>query len=537
MPLTTRFTTHPSISFSTLVTSSLSSLCPTSSAILAEVSRSVPLYPIPSVARPVPPPSIQSSSQSPQQPSTLPQQVAVESRGVGLGGARVGGTKAERTDNGGVGSEGDSSEGAGFEGTGRGGATCTRGASSGGAGVGGTGARGTHYVGHTLFAAAFPTCKWSSDPWSPFRLFGPLPASYCSQYSSSGLISGCCLSCSYPARSSCCPHTLVSAPVPRMLVPLLGSSHRFSPSAFVLQSPPETPFPVSSTPISEYYCTCRLVVSRVLTSLVKNPRASLPYVSALTATVANLPPPAALNTPLAWWLPTLPVRQDSKMAYSTGIYVDAICPPEANVVDGMWIFKVKRPPGSPPVFKAGYAARGFSQREGVDFFQTFTPTPKMTTLWVLLHVAAQQDYELHSLDFSTFFLHGHLHEEIWLRRPPSFIGPTPFFVLVYVDDLVFATTDMAAMAEVKSELQKRYTCTDLCELRRYLGLQITKDRAARTITLTQSHMVQQVLQRFGLQHSTTQPTPLAVDHRLTGPFPDEPFEFSGPYSELVGCLM
>ncbi|CAI7871207.1 unnamed protein product [Closterium sp. NIES-53] len=50
-------------------------------------------------------------------------------------------------------------------------------------------------------------------------------------------------------------------------------------------------------------------------------------------------------------------------------------------------------------------------------------------------------------------------------------------------------------------------------------------------------MVLQILQRFGLQFSTAQPTPLAVDHRLTDPFPDEPFESSGPYAELVGCLM
>ncbi|CAI7865780.1 unnamed protein product, partial [Closterium sp. NIES-53] len=81
---------------------------------------------------------------------------------------------------------------------------------------------------------------------------------------------------------------------------------------------------------------------------------------------------------------------------------------------------VMRPPGSPPAFKARYVARGFSQREGVDYFQTFSPTPKMTTLWVLLHVAAHRDYELHSLDFSTDFLQGSLHEEIWLRRPPGF---------------------------------------------------------------------------------------------------------------------
>ncbi|CAI7757258.1 unnamed protein product [Closterium sp. NIES-54] len=286
-------------------------------------------------------------------------------------------------------SEGDSSEGAGFEGTGRGGAssggvgavaTCTRGACSGGAGVGGTGAGGTHYVG---VGGCFLACMQGAG------------AVGVGDYGARALAAGVAAVAAACAFCSSFSHV-----------------RRFSPSAFVLQSPPETPFPVSSTPISEYYCTCRLVVSRVLTSLVKNPRASLPYVSALTATIANLPPPAALNTPLAWWLPTLPVRQDSKMASSTGIYVDAIRPPEANVVDVVWIFKVKRPPGSPPVFKAGYAARGFSQREGVDFFQTFTPTPKMTTLRVLLHVAAQQDYELHSLDFSTFFLHGHLHEEI-----------------------------------------------------------------------------------------------------------------------------
>ncbi|CAI7925824.1 unnamed protein product [Closterium sp. NIES-54] len=181
----------------------------------------------------------------------------------------------------------------------------------------------------------------------------------------------------------------------------------------------------------------------------------------------------------------------------------------------MWIFRVKRPPGSSPVFKARYVARGFSQRQGVDFFQTFSPTPKMTTLRVQLHVATQRDYELHPLDFSTSFLQGSLHEEIWLRSPPGFTGSfpagtqttlaalgfapsiadpslflrtdtslPPFYVLVYVDDLVFAIADTEALALVKSELQKRHTCTDLGELRSYLGLQITRDRARCTITLT-----------------------------------------------------
>ncbi|CAI7879773.1 unnamed protein product [Closterium sp. NIES-54] len=283
---------------------------------------------------------------------------------------------------------------------------------------------------------------------------------------------------------------------------------------------------------------------------------------------------------------------DAEMASwkSTGTYVDKVPPPGANIVSGMWIFRVKRPPGSPPVFKARYVACGFNQRQGVDFFQTFSPTPKMTTLRVLLHVAAQRDYELHSLDFSTAFLQGSLHEEIWLRRPPGFTGSfpagtqcslrrpiyglhqaprewhntlrmtlaslgfapspadpslflrtdttmPPFYVLVYVDDLVFATADTEALAHVKPELQKRHTCTDLGELTSYLGLRITRDRAQRTITLTQSHMVQQVLQRFGFTYSSPQSTPLPTGHSISAPPSDESIKPSGPYPELVGCLM
>ncbi|CAI7774051.1 unnamed protein product [Closterium sp. NIES-53] len=113
----------------------------------------------------------------------------------------------------------------------------------------------------------------------------------------------------------------------------------------------------------------------------------------------------------------------------------------------------------------------------------------------------------------------------------------PFYILVYVDDLVFATADTAGLAYVKSELQKRHTCTDLGELRSYLGLQITRDRAQRTITLTQSHMVQQVLQRFGFTYSSPQATPLPTRHSLSALPSDESVESSGPYAELVGCLM
>ncbi|CAI7806758.1 unnamed protein product [Closterium sp. NIES-54] len=214
---------------------------------------------------------------------------------------------------------------------------------------------------------------------------------------------------------------------------------------------------------------------------------------------------------------------DTEMASSksTSTYVDAVPPPWANI--------------------------------GVDFFQTFSPTPKMTTLRELLHVAAQRDNELHSLDFSIAFSQGDLaalptclHWVVSCRTTLAALGFTPstadqslflhtdtslppFYVIVYVDNLVFATADTEALSLVKSGLEKRHICTDLGELCSYLGLQITRDRAWRTITLTQSHMVHQVLQRFGFRYSSPQSTPLPTGHSLSAPPSDKSVEPSGPH--------
>ncbi|CAI7916897.1 unnamed protein product [Closterium sp. NIES-54] len=215
---------------------------------------------------------------------------------------------------------------------------------------------------------------------------------------------------------------------------------------------------------------------------------------------------------------------DAEMASwkSTGTYVDEVPPPGANI--------------------------------GVDYFQTFSPTPKMTTLRVLLHVAAQRDYELHSLDFSTAFLQGSLHEEIWLRRPPGFTGVFPpgtqwslrrpvyglrqaprewhDTLRTTLAALGFApsTADPSLFLRTDTSLPPFYVLV-------YLGLQITRDRAQRTITLTQSHMVQQVLQRFDFTYSSPQATLLSTRHSLSALPSDESVEPSGPYPELVGCLM
>ncbi|CAI7797785.1 unnamed protein product [Closterium sp. NIES-54] len=158
-----------------------------------------------------------------------------------------------------------------------------------------------------------------------------------------------------------------------------------------LPPPPGSSLPVVPDPDSDLARAASPIVSRLLATVVTGPS----FESTATSAFLGLPVLRPSGT-----------ATDAEMAsyQSTGTYVDAAPLSGANIVDGMWIFRVKRPPGSPPAFKARYVARGFRQRQGVDYFQTFSPTPKMTTLRVLLHFTAQRDYELHSLDFSTAFL-------------------------------------------------------------------------------------------------------------------------------------
>ncbi|CAI7917825.1 unnamed protein product [Closterium sp. NIES-54] len=343
----------------------------------------------------------------------------------------------------------------------------------------------------------------------------------------------------------------------------------FIPQLFVLPEPSGSSLSDVPDPESNLARAASPTVTHLLATIVNDPdyestaafalvtelvdfamRGRLVYVASLVTASEPVCPPSIRGEPAlsSEYSSQWETSMDAEMASwkSTGTYVDEVPPPGANIVDGMWIFIVKRPSGSPPAFKARYVARGFSQRQGVDFFQTFSPTPKMTTLRVLLHVAAPRDYEVHSLNFSTAFLQGSLHEEIWLRCPPGFTGSfpagtqwslrrlvhdlrqaphewhdtlrtilaalgfapssadpllflhadttlPPFYVLMYVDNLVFATIDTKALALV--------------------------------------------LRRFGLKYSSPQPTPLSTGHSLSAPPSDESVESSGPYSELVGCLI
>ena len=86
-----------------------------------------------------------------------------------------------------------------------------------------------------------------------------------------------------------------------------------------------------------------------------------------------------------------------------------------------WVYKVKRrPDGSVDRYKARLVARGFSQKYGIDFDETFSPVAKLTTVHVLITLAASKVWRLWQIDVKNAFLHGGIDKEIYMEQPHGF---------------------------------------------------------------------------------------------------------------------
>ncbi|KAL0283992.1 UNVERIFIED_CONTAM: Retrovirus-related Pol polyprotein from transposon TNT 1-94 [Sesamum angustifolium] len=131
----------------------------------------------------------------------------------------------------------------------------------------------------------------------------------------------------------------------------------------------------------------------------------------------------ALSSPEApFWKEAINSEIESIMQNHTWELVDV--PSGSKPLGCKWILKKKyKADGSIDKYKARLVAKGFKQKEGLDFFDTYSPVTRITSIRVLIAVAALYDLEIHQMDVKTAFLNGELDEEIYMEQPEGFVVP------------------------------------------------------------------------------------------------------------------
>ena len=99
-------------------------------------------------------------------------------------------------------------------------------------------------------------------------------------------------------------------------------------------------------------------------------------------------------------------------------------PPGCKPLGYKWIFKMKlKADGSIDKYKVRLVVKGYKQKEGVDYFDTYSPVTRITSIQMLMAIVVLHNLEKHQMDVKTTFLNGELNDEIYMEQPEGFIVP------------------------------------------------------------------------------------------------------------------
>nr|GFA59516.1 zinc finger, CCHC-type [Tanacetum cinerariifolium] len=123
---------------------------------------------------------------------------------------------------------------------------------------------------------------------------------------------------------------------------------------------------------------------------------------------------------VAFWKEAINDEMDSIMGNNIGVLTDL--PPGCRPLGCKWIFKRKQKvDGTVEKFKARLVIQGFNQKSGTEYFDTYAPVARISTIRLLIAIASTHNLIIHQMDVKTAFLNGDLEEEVYMNQPLGFI--------------------------------------------------------------------------------------------------------------------
>jgi hypothetical protein len=233
-------------------------------------------------------------------------------------------------------------------------------------------------------------------------------------------------------------------------------------------------------------------------------------------------------------------------------------PKGAKIVGCKWVYKIKRDSGGNiEKYKARLVAKGYTQIEGVDYNETFSPVSCKDSFRIIMALVAHFDLELHQMDVKTTFLNGDLEENVHMKQPKGFVvngkehmgcclkksiyglkqasrqwnlkfddaikrfGFEPniednciyakfkngkyVFLILYVDDILLDSNGVSLLQETKKFLSSNFDMKDLGEASYVLGIEIHRDRKNEVLGLSQKAYLEKILKKYNMHRSKGTP--------------------------------
>ena len=264
------------------------------------------------------------------------------------------------------------------------------------------------------------------------------------------------------------------------------------------------------------------------------------YYSAQVYTATELQEPQTVKEALSCpeneeWKAAM--QKEMESISSNGVWDLVELPKDRKPVGNKWVFKKKtNADGSIERYKARLVAQDFSQKQGLDYDETFSPVIRFESFRSLVAIAVQNGLKLHQLDITAAFLNGHLEEEVFMRQPEGFVekgkqhlvcrlkqslyglkqsprcwnstldahlkdmgyvqstnDPCIYtttdgelsIIGVYVDDFVIAGKSSERIEQVKAAISQKFDVKDLGELHYFLGVQVVQNHTEGTVWIGQ----------------------------------------------------